>query len=194
MRIVFMADGETDYLFLEKIFKDDPDLSHLPITILRPEAIGLKRRTGGGHETLLKEAGLAAIRAAQGYADGGFVLVDNDGDGRFRFPHQQTCGACRECEADARLAKINWGQPFKKGAAILFQALETLLLSARDGFNPQMEESLYQGALKDRLYGRHIDNSDESYAAFQVLLPQIAVHRITARSYPRLKQRISAMC
>ncbi|PIE36113.1 hypothetical protein CSA56_01485 [candidate division KSB3 bacterium] len=76
-KIIFIGDGETDYLFVEKIFKEDPDISHLPITILRPEETQLKRRAGGGHKTLLREAGLAAIRAAQGFADGVFVLVDN---------------------------------------------------------------------------------------------------------------------
>ena len=192
-KILFMADGETDYLFLEKVFRDDPDLSPLPITMLRPEDVNLKRRVGGGHDTLRKELGFAAIKAAQGYADGVFALVDNDGDARFQFPHEHACGDCRECEAQAELRKIHWGQPFEKGAAILFQALETLLLSTRNDFTPQLEESLHHENLKVRLYGRHFNNPDDMFVAFQKVLSQITIHDITARAYPRLKQHLSAM-
>ncbi len=192
-RIIFMADGDSDYHFLEKMFADDPDVSSLPISIVRPEEVNLKRREGGGHNTLLKELGFAAIKAAQGYADGVFALVDNDGDARFRFPHDHACGDCRECEAYAELTKIRWGQPFKKGAAILFQALETLLLSARNDFTPQLEESLHHENLKVRFYGRHFTNTDDMVAAFQKALSHIAIHHIKARTYPRLKQRIRAM-
>lgn len=194
-KIIFMADGDTDYLFLEKMLKEDAELSELPITMLRPEDAGLKRRTGGGHLTLLKEIGFAAIRAAQGHADGVFALVDNDDDDRFRFPHEQACGNCRECEAQAELAKITWGRPFKKGVSILFRALETLLLSAKDGFTPQIEEHLYGERLKRQLYGScvNLHNKPEVFAACQQVLSQISIERISAKSYPRLKQHLRAM-
>lgn len=51
------------------------------------------------------------------------------------------------------LEKINWGN-FRKGAVIFFQAVETFLLSAKDGFTPQLEEELFSQALKVKLYGR----------------------------------------
>jgi len=47
-KIIFIGDGDTDYLFIEKIFRDDPDLSKLPIALVKPEDTKLKRRTGGG--------------------------------------------------------------------------------------------------------------------------------------------------
>ncbi|HAO20389.1 MAG TPA: hypothetical protein DCQ37_07885 [Desulfobacteraceae bacterium] len=63
LKIIVVADGETDYLLLQKVFKADPDLSELPISIIKPEDLGLKRRTGGGHKTLLNYAGTAEIAA-----------------------------------------------------------------------------------------------------------------------------------
>jgi len=63
LKIIVVADGETDYLFIQKAFKADPDLSELPISIIKPEDLGLKRRTGGGHKTLLNYAGTAEIAA-----------------------------------------------------------------------------------------------------------------------------------
>jgi len=195
LRIIVVGDGDTDYLFLEKAVRDDPELSALPISVIRPEDVGLKRRVGGGHKTLLKEAGLAAIRSAQGFAEAVLVLVDNDGDGRFRFPHRQHCGNCRECEASEALEKVGWGQPFRKGAAILFQAVETLILSAKQdiGFTPQLEESLYSTALKVRLYGREIHDMAEMYDAFREALEETDVKKIRARSYPHKKKILTEM-
>ncbi len=187
IKIIVMADGDTDYLFLEKAFKDDPDISDLPLSLIRPEEVGLKRRVGGGHKTLLKEAGLAAIKAAQGFANGVLVLVDNDGDKRFKFPHEEACGGCRECEAYSAIERINWGQPFKKKAVIFFQAVETLLISARDYFTPQIEEQYFSSNLKRFLYGRDIADIGEQYKAFQEKLKRIDVKKIKAKSYQRLK-------
>lgn len=194
LKIIVMADGDTDYLFLEKVLNDDPEISDLPICFIRPEDIGLKRRTGGGHKTLLKEAGLAAIKAAQGYANGVLILVDNDGDKRFRFPHNDFCHDCRECEAYKAIEQINWGQPFKKYAVIFFQAVETFLLSARDHFTPQMEKNLFSIALKTKLYGRDIVNSYEKFEAFKNELEKIEIIKIKARSYPRLKKALHNLC
>jgi len=191
LKIIIVADGETDYLFIQKAFKADSDLSELPISIIKPEDLGLKRRTGGGHKTLLKDAGLASIKAAQGFADGVFVAVDNDGDPRFRFPHEN-CGDCRECEALKEIEKINWGT-FRKGATIFFQAVETFLLSAKDGFTPQLEEKLFSQALKVKLYGQQVENSQEIYQLFQKELDKTDIRKIRARSYPRMKKAISDM-
>ncbi|RLC00215.1 MAG: hypothetical protein DRI57_32585 [Deltaproteobacteria bacterium] len=195
LRLIVVGDGDTDYLFLEKAVRDDPDLSALPISVMRPEDVGLKRRVGGGHKTLLKEAGLVSIKAAQGFAEAVLVLVDNDGDERFRFPHKKHCGNCRECEASDALEKVEWGQPFRKGAAILFQAVETLLLSAKQdvGFTPQLEESLYSLPLKIKLYGRQIHDAAEMYDAFREVLENTDVNRIRARSYPRMKKILTEM-
>ncbi len=191
--IIVIADGDTDYLFVQKAFTDDPDMSDLPLSIVRPEEIGLKRRFGGGHKTLLKEAGLAAIKAAQGFASGVLVLVDNDGDKRFEFPHEKACGACRECEAYSAIEKIQWGRPFGKSAVILYQAVETILLSARDYFTPQMEEQYYSSNLKRVLYGKDIVNSREQYNAFQKELETLDIKKIKAKSYPRLKEAFRKM-
>ena len=35
MKIIVMADGATDYLFLYKVIDKDPDISKLPISILK---------------------------------------------------------------------------------------------------------------------------------------------------------------
>ncbi len=191
--IIVMADGDTDYLFLDKALTDDPDISDLPITIVRPEDIGLKRRDGGGHKTLLKEAGLAAIKAAQGFASGVLVLVDNDGDKRFEFPHEEACGACRECEAYHAIDKIQWGRPFRKSAVILYQAVETILLSARSYYTPQMEGRYYSSNLKRTLYGKDFINSGDQYNAFQKELEILDINKIKARSYPRLKEAFRKM-
>ncbi|MCP4345998.1 MAG: hypothetical protein GY795_10790 [Desulfobacterales bacterium] len=193
LKIIVVGDGDTDYLFFEKAIEDDPDLSSLPISIVKPEDIGLMPRKGGGHKTLLKDASKAAYKAAKGFADAVLVLVDNDGDARFKFPHSKHCGNCRECEAWNTLEEIqqlSWAQPFKKGAAILFQALETLLLSARSGFTPQIEESLYSKALKIKFYGQQTDNMTE---AFKEKLEQTDMTKIRARSYPRMKKILTAM-
>lgn len=188
LMLILMADGDTDYLFMEKALIEDPDISVLPIKLVRPEDVGLKRRSGGGHRTLLKESGLAAIRAVQGYAHGVLILVDNDGDPRFTFPHDKRCNDCRECDAWEVLEKINWGQPIKKGAAILYQAIETLLLSARTTFTPQLEERLFSQELKQAVYGRPIGNITERYQTFKTELNKIQISKIKAKSYPRLKQ------
>lgn len=192
LKIIVVADGETDYLFIQKAFKLDPDLSKLLISIIKPEDTGLKRRTGGGHKTLLKEAGLAAIKAAKGFADGVLVIADNDGDPRFRFPHESRCGDCRECEALQAIEKIDWGN-FRKGAVIFFQAVETFLLSAKDGFTPQLEEELYSKELKATIYKRQFRDLQEMYRAFQEELEKTDIHKIKARSYPRMKKIISDM-
>ncbi len=187
LKVIVMADGDTDYLFLEKAVRDDPDLAKLPLSFLRPEEVRLVRRTGGGHRGLLRDATTAAMHAANGFADAVLVLADNDGDDRFAFPHDRHCGDCRECEAWESLEKVTWGE-FGKGAAILFQAVETLLLSAKAGFTPQIEESLYSAELKTRLYGRQIHDSAEMYAAFREILENTDVNKIRARSYPRMKK------
>ena len=194
LTIIVMADGDTDYLFLEKVLKDDPDISNLPICFVRPEELGLKRRTGGGHKTLLREAGLAVIKSAKGFADGVLLLLDNDGDPRFSFPHDDHCGNCRECEAYHAMERVRWGQPLKNKAVILFQALETMLLSTKDGFTPQLEENCFSGDLKIRLYGRDMRGGQEKYEAFQYELEKTDIKKIKAKSYPRLKKVLCDIC
>jgi hypothetical protein len=194
IRVILVADGETDYDIMDKVKAEDGDLSSLPLEFLRPEAVGLHRRTGGGHKTLLKEAGLAAIMAAKGHADCVMVLVDNDGDSRFSFPHDNGCPGCRECDARDALERVNWGLPFQRTASIVFQAAETLLLSARSGFTPQMETELVGKRLKTRLYGRDIQEARELYDAFRTELEQTSVQAIRARCYPRIKGKLKAFC
>ena len=189
-KVILMADGDTDYLFMEKVIIEDPDISILPIKFVRPEDVGLKRRSGGGHKTLLRESGLGAIRASQGFAHGVLVLVDNDGDPRFTFPHDTRCNDCRECDAWEVLEKITWGQPIRTGAAILYQAMETLLLSARTTFNPQLEEKLFSKELKQAVYGRPVANKGARYQAFKTELKNTRLSKIKAKSYPRLKQTV----
>lgn len=90
------------------------------------------------------------------------------------------------------IEKINWGN-FRKGAVIFFQAVETFLLSAKDGFTPQLEEELFSQALKVKLYGRQVRNSQEMYTLFQEELKKTDIRKIRARSYPRMKKAISDM-
>lgn len=194
VRVILVADGDTDYLLMEKVTAEDPGVSSLPIKFLKPEEAGLRRRIGGGHRTLLREAGLAAIMAAKGHADGVLVLVDNDGDPRFGFPHDRGCPGCRECEARDALERIDWGRPFQRAAAIVFQAAETLLLSARSGFTPQMEAELFGKRLKTRLYGRDIQDARELHDAFRKELERTSVPAIRARCYPRIKQIMQTFC
>lgn len=194
VRVILVADGDTDYAFMEKAKAEDTDLSSLPLEFLRPEAVGLRRRAGGGHNTLIREAGLAAIMAAKGHADCVMVLVDNDGDSRFSFPHDNGCPGCRECDARNALERIYWGPPFKRAAAIVFQAAETLLLSARSGFTPQIEAECFGKRLKTLLYGREIDDSREMYEAFLAELNRTHVPAIRARCYPRIKRMLHEFC
>lgn len=189
-KIILMADGDTDYLFAAEVLCHDPEVHGIQIQLLRPEDVSLRRRTGGGHITLLREIGLAAIRAAQGYADGVLVLVDNDGDDRFKFPHDRRCDDCRECDAWAALERVSWGQPFRRGATILYQAVETLVLSARNYFTPQIEENLFSSALRKELYKRDIVDIRERYRAFESELEGIQLAKIKARSYPRFKRSL----
>jgi hypothetical protein len=186
LKLILIADGETDYLLMKKIMLSDSDLSILPIQLIKPEDVGLHRRTGGGHKTLLSDALHAAQAAAQGRADGVFVLVDNDGDARFSFPHY-ACDNCRECEAKQRIASITWGRPFLKEASILFQAAETILLSVRPSFNTNQECMLYSAALKTELYGRQINDLKEMYEAFSKELQKIKIVNIKAKCYFRIK-------
>jgi hypothetical protein len=192
LKIILVADGCTDYLLIEKIMSTDPELCILPIQLLKPEDVGLHRRTGGGHKTLLLDALHAAQRAAQGYADGVIVLVDNDGDARFIFPHDK-CDGCRECEAKNTLSSVTWGQPFIREASILYQAAETILLSARANFNIVQECSLYSNALKITLYGRQIHFLEEMYDAFKEELDRTRISDIKARCYTRIKQKILSL-
>jgi hypothetical protein len=68
---IVVADGSTDYLLLRKVIQEDQELAPARvIKMIAPEDVGLTRRTGGGHRTLLRDLGIALIRAAQGYADG----------------------------------------------------------------------------------------------------------------------------
>ncbi|MGD0489667.1 MAG: hypothetical protein ABSB94_21105 [Syntrophorhabdales bacterium] len=191
---IVVADGSTDYLLLRKVIQEDQELAPARvIKMIAPEDVGLTRRTGGGHRTLLRDLGIALIRAAQGYADGVFALVDNDGDARFHFPHDRPCQDCRECEAWAELEKVKWGKPVKKGAAILYQAAETIPLSARAEFSPAIEEGTFSDNLKRWLYGRHIEDKNERYEAFAKELEKMTVSDIKARCYPRLKKTLIAM-
>jgi hypothetical protein len=190
LRIVLVADGDTDYDFMEKAKAEDERLSGLPVELVKPEDIGLRRRSGGGHKTLLREAGLATIMAAKGYADGVLVLVDNDGDPRFSFPHDSRCRNCRECEARSEIERIDWGRPIRRNAAIVYQAIETLLLSATGSFTPQMEASLVGEHLKTALYGVRIESARERYDAFRSALEGTEVHAIRARSYPRIQGKL----
>jgi hypothetical protein len=190
IKIILMADGDTDYTFMMKVLKDDNDISNLNIKLIRPEELGLRRRSGGGHNTLCREAGLAAIKAANGYADGVMVLVDNDGDERFLFPHNQRCNDCRECDALDAIERINWGKPIKKTAVILYQAIATLLLSTGTTFTPQIEEQLFGNKLKKALYKKEIKNLQEKDKAFIKELEKINVKKIRARSYPRIKRAL----
>lgn len=190
LRVIFVCDGDTDYAFLQKIFQVDSALNQLDIEILRPEDVNLKRRTGGGHKTLLNEAQIAVMKAAQGYADGVFVLVDNDGDPRFVFPHTPHCNNCRECDVLQKMGKVTWGKDVKKGASILYQAVETMLLSTTTSFSPQLETTLYGSDLKKRLYGREIQDLQESFKAFQTRLDELHIADIKAKTYPYLKQKL----
>ena len=189
MEIIFICDGETDYKFIEKMFKEDKELNKLGIRAIKPEDVGLKRRQGGGHKTLLKDASFAAMKAAQGFADGVFVLVDNDCDKRFVFPHN-SCNGCRECEAIDTLNKIKWGKPFCKDASILYQAIETLILSAKRKMTPQEEDMLCSKQLKTALYGKEPKKQQEHYELFIIELNNINTNNIQARSYNRLKQKV----
>lgn len=173
VRAILVADGDTDYDLMERAKAEDTDISSLPLEFLRPE-----------------EAGLAAIMAAKGHADGVMVLVDNDGDPRFVFPHDTGCPGCRECDARGALERIDWGDPFKRAAAIAFQAAETLLLSARSEFTPQIEAECFGKRLKTRLYGRKIDDSREMYDAFLAELNRTHIPAIRVRSYPRIKRML----
>jgi hypothetical protein len=187
LKIILIADGSTDYLLMEKVMSSDPELMNLPIELVKPEDVRLYRRTGGGHKTLLNDALHAAQRAAQGYADGVVVLVDNDGDPRFRFPHEN-CEGCRECDARAKVNSVTWGRPFQKGVSIVYQAVETIVLSVRQNFNTSQESELFSDALKSALYRRQIQNLEERYDAFKQELDRISISDIKARCYPRIKQ------
>jgi len=188
IKIILVADGDSDYSFMVKALMEDDELSGLQIKFVKPEEIGLKRRRGGGHRTLLRDAGIAAIRAAQGWAQGVMALVDNDGDSRFSFPHDEKCHDFRECEAWEAIERINWGSPFKRGAAIVYQAIESLLLSTRSSFNQQLEDSLFGDRLKAALYKKQIKTLREKHEAFEQELQKIDVNTIKARSYPRIKR------
>lgn len=193
LRVIFVCDGNTDYLFLEKILKTDEELSQLKLQLLRPEDVGLKRRTGGGHLTLLRESQQATMKAAQGYADAVFVVVDNDCDKRFTFPHKVNCGDCRECEVIKEINKVYWAGSIKKLASVMYQAVETVLLSAFPGFTAQIEDNLCGKNLKDKLYRREIQDPEDQAEAFQSILSRLNVSDIRARIYPQLKLKLQQL-
>jgi hypothetical protein len=192
MKIILVADGDTDYLFMEKVMSSDSELMNLSIELVKPEDVDLHRRTGGGHKTLLNDALHAAQKAAQGYADGVVVLVDNDGDPRFKFPHDN-CAGCRECDARSTIHSVTWGNSFKKGASIVYQAVETIVLSCRQNFSADRENELVSDVLKTALYRRQIKNPEERYEAFKKEIGQFNISDVKARCYPRIKQMLKTV-
>ena len=85
-------------------------------------------------------------------------------------------------------------QAFRKGTVVIYQAIETLLISTRPYFTPQMEDNLFSKSLKIEMYGREIRSLKETYKAFKEELEKIIPTKLKAKSYQRLKKILINIC